>query len=486
MPYLNKTLSRHHEMRTAMVLTTLENWKQHGMTSFYCSPVMNWSNPGDKHINNGAAFTSTMHDAKGNFYYVAQPPFAFYLPYFIFKLFLSSPNLLGLQCINMFLHFLSAFFTYLIVGLLCIKKGRSRIFYPAFIAFCVYLFNPATLWFQGNVYMSDMLAQAFFVILTYITLKMLMREKFNVPKYIFWYALVLSMMCFTSWLGTVFALVIIVYSTWKLQFVSGFKTLIAVTVCVVISINLLTFYTYSQIAGSNALLHEWTAAFMHVGIIPRGVSGLFANIWALLLNIKNILYNYLLHYNLIYLWLIGIFIFVMSRKKSNFIFTRNGYRFLILSGFTILCMHILLLGYSRFDYTILYGSLLLSVLVGVLFHKILFTRKVKPRWINVSIISMCCLMVVEFWIMNFHLQLFPAKHTDKYARAAQDKEAVLCTINDQKDILFCYKYKRNFYSISSEKEIVDFLNQHQIPRAIIIDSRYPQGIKQIAPTDTIH
>ncbi len=478
-PTLDRKLSNHHELCTALVMTTLENWWDGGIATYKCNPVMTWQNPTDKFINNGVCTNNEMVDKNGNFYYVSHPPFAYYLPYVIFNIIGQRPTVLGLQIINLCFNFLTAFFVYLIVGLLCIKKGRSTIFYPAYIAFCVYLFNPATLWFQSNVYMSDMLVHLFFVIMTYITLKMLMREKFNVPKYIIWYGIVLAMMCYTSWLGYVFVAVVIVYSFWKLQFVSGFKTLIAVTVLVSLSILCLTIYQYSQINGLDAYIGEMKARYAVRGVVPSGVSGLFANILGVLVNIKNLLVNYIIHYNLIYLWLIGVFFFVMSKKKTNFVFTRNGYRFLILAGFTILFFHIIFLEYSKHDFSVLYGSLLLSVIVGILFHKILFTRRIKPRWINVSIIVMCCLMVVEFWVMNINIDFIPKKGGNPFLSACEDKSSVVFSLNDKKDILQSYRYKRNIKNIISEDEASEFLKAHQLSKGIIVSSQFDGGKKDI-------
>ncbi|MEI6312002.1 MAG: hypothetical protein WCP57_07070 [Bacteroidota bacterium] len=487
LPTLNRPLAHHHEFCTVVVMTSLENWWDGGMTTYHCAPVMSWQNPTDKFINNGACSTDKMIDKNGNYYYISHPPFAYYLPYFVFKIIHQRPTLLGLEIINLLLNFITALFVYLIVGLLCIKKGRSKIFYPSFIAFCVYLFNPATLWFQSNVYMSDMLVHVFFVIMVYITLKMLMREKFNVPKYIIWYGIVLAMMCYTSWLGYVFVAVVIVYSFWKLQFVSGFKTLISVTVVVSVGILALTIYQYSQINGLENYLLEMKSRYAVRGIVPRGVSGLFANIWGVLVNIKNLLVNYVIHYNLIYLWLIGIFFFVMSKKKTNFVFTRNGYRFLILSGFTILFFHIIFLEYSHHDFSVLYGSLMLSVIVGILFHKILFTRRVKPRWINVSIIVMCSLMVIEFWVMNRAFDATQKKQSssyNNYNRLSNQKENVLFYLankEDKMDLLSIYPYKRNVKNVSSIGEAQTFLRAHHQAKGYIINYELTNISPEIIP-----
>lgn len=480
LPNINRPLAHHHEFCTSVTLTVLQNWWDGGIKNYGYNPVMTWQHPADKFINNNACTTGKVLDKEGNFYYVSHPPLAYYLPYTIFSIINKRPTVLGLQVFNMFCHFLSAFFVYIIVGLLCIKRGRSQLFYPAFVSYCVYLFNPATLWFQSNVYMSDMLVQLFFVILNYITLKMIMREKFNVPKYLFWYAIVLAAMCYTSWLGFIFAGVVMVYSTWKLQFVGGFKSLILTTFLVMLGVSFLIIYQYANINGFAAYWSEMTTRYSIRGVVPIGRAGFFANVGGVLINIKTVLFNYLLHYNLIYIWLTGVFFFVMTRKKTNFVFTRNGYRFIILSGFTILFMHIIFLEYSHQDFTILYGSLGLSVIVGILFHKILFTRRVRPRWINVSLIAMCCLMVVEYWLMNrtFEKHTEPTNVTYAYLQqAALDNDAVLFVENQKLDAIQTYYLHRNVLSVANKNEARLFLTTHHLKAGNYITS---SGIEKLS------
>jgi hypothetical protein len=88
--------------------------------------------------------------------YVSHPPFAYYFPFYIYKILHYRPDVTSLQIINYFLHFLAAIFVYFNVCLLSFNRARSHLHIPSFIAFCFYVFAPPTLWFQGNVYMSDM------------------------------------------------------------------------------------------------------------------------------------------------------------------------------------------------------------------------------------------------------------------------------------------------------------------------------------------
>ena len=134
-------------------------------------------------------------------------------------------------------------------------------------------------------------------------------------------------------------------------------------------------------------------------------------------------------------------------------------------------MHIVFLEYSHQDFTVLYGSLGLSVIVGILFHKILFTRRVRPRWINVSIISMCCFMVLEYWIMNSNYAHAERKTTQNeiiLKTNSTGNDAVLFLKNEKLSVIQTYYLKRNVMTISNDDMAKTFLHQHDIKKGIIV------------------
>jgi hypothetical protein len=104
--------------------------------------------------------------------------------------------------------------------------------------------------------MSDMAVQLPFVIGVYVVLKMIIRQKFYVPKYIFFYSLVLFSMIYTSWLGVFFAIAVIVYSLLHTRASKGFNVLILLTIGVLFLTLRLIIYQYSSVAGLSALLTE--------------------------------------------------------------------------------------------------------------------------------------------------------------------------------------------------------------------------------------
>ena len=230
----------------------MQIWYDNGIENYGYNPVMTYNNPADKFINNSANQSGRMLDKNGNYYYVSHPPFAYYFPYLIFKILHIRPDVLPLQIFNLVLHFISGLFVYFMVCLLSFNRARSLPYRSALVAFTIYIFLPVTLWFQGNVYMSDMAVHTFFIIGVYTALKMIIRQRFYSPKYIFFYILLLSLMIYTSWLGIFFAFGVLVYSLLHVRSISGFRVLIWSTLIVSLVMLRVIVYQYAQINGVGA------------------------------------------------------------------------------------------------------------------------------------------------------------------------------------------------------------------------------------------
>jgi hypothetical protein len=400
MPQLGRPLSKHHEFCTAVSLRILQNWWDEGIEKFNYLPATNFAKDADKFINNFGNATGSVVDAAGNYYYVSHPPLAYYVPYVFLKLINVRPDVVPLQLFNMLLHFLSAIFVYFIVCLLSFNRARSHLHVPSFVAFLFYLFAPATLWFQGNVYMSDMAVQLPFVIGVYIVLKMIIRQKFYVPKYIFFYSLVLFSMIYTSWLGVFFAIAVIVYSLLHTRASKGFNVLILLTIGVLFLTLRLIIYQYSSVAGLSALLTESFDRYLVRGSLGDLQNGFFGFVSSYLIFLKNLIYNYLLNYFFFYLIIVGFIGFVFSRHKLKITFSENGYRFMWLSVLPIALLHLLFLNYSEHDFTVLYASLFFSVLCGIFYDKIKKSGAVSHQRLNLIFGLSLLLLMIHFTVSN--------------------------------------------------------------------------------------
>ncbi|HEY0261590.1 MAG TPA: hypothetical protein VGB95_01085, partial [Chitinophagales bacterium] len=381
------------------------------------NPCLTYNNPADKFINNDASASGKMVDKLGDFYYVSHPPFAYYFPFAIFKLLNVRPDVVPLQLLNFVLHFVCALFVYFIVCLLSLFHARNGLYIPALVAFLFYVFSPATLWFQGNVYMADMAVQTPFIIGVYIVLKMIIRQKFFFAKYIFFYTLTLFLMIYTSWLGVFFALGVLIYSLLHVRVHKGFRVLILLTILTSIFALRLIVFQYAQIAGTEAYLTEMFYRFIEQGSVGVRGNGYFSFLWSYFHFTKNIVYNYIVNYFLFYIIIAAFAWLAISRAKLKIIFSENGYRFIWLSVLPIVLLHTIFLSYSEHDFTVLYASLFLSVLAGILYDKVKNANVISERNLNILTLSAILFLIVQFEISNL-----PGEKNYKGERYAEEKE----------------------------------------------------------------
>lgn len=481
-PQLNRPLSRHHEFCTAISLRIMQIWYDNGIEKYGYNPVMTFNNPADKFINNSANQSGKMLDKEGNYYYVSHPPFAYYFPFFIFKLLHVRPDVLPIQIFNLVLHFISALFVYFTVCLLSFSRARSLPYRSAVVAFTIYLFLPITLWFQGNVYMSDMAVQTLFIIGVYTALKMIIRQKFYSAKYIFFYTLVLALMIYTSWLGVFFAFGVLVYSLLHVRDIRGFRVLIWSTIAVTLIMLRIIVYQYSQINGASAYVEEMLNRYIIRGSLEETNQGLWHFMFSYLWLIKTLLYNYVIHYILIYA-LVGAFLWLtISRKKLKIVFSENGYRFIWLSVTPVVLMHVFFLNYSVQDFSALYASLFFSVLLGILYDKVKKSGAVPVMRMRIGLAITLVLMVAQFEVMNLNSLLFSDLGFDKKLGEqirAMDKDAMLfCKYETTPQSIFYAG--RNVQLARDENEAQSFLKKKNFKNGYIFTFIDDQGLPKVS------
>lgn len=469
LPLLDRPLSKHHEFCTAVSLRVLQAWYDEGIENFHYNPVMNYSAPTDKFINNHANTTGKMVDANGNFYYVSHPPFAYYVPFYAFKILHIRPDVLPLQVFNLVLNLISALFIYFTVCLLSFNRARSLPYRPALVAYAIYLFLPATLWFQGNVYMSDMAVHTLYIIGVYIALKMIIRQKFYSPKYIGFYVLALGLMIYASWLGVFFAAGVLVYSLLHVHDNKGFRVLIWSTILVGILMLRTIVYQYAQINGPGAYLSEMISRYMVRGSLAETQSGLLHFVFGYLWMAGKIVMNYGMHYAMVFLWLLWFMWIVMSRKKLKIVFSQNGYRFIWLSVMPVVMLHVVFMNYSGHDFTVLYASLFFSVLIGILYDKVKKTGAVPVKHLQLSIIVSVVVMIATFYAMNYRpaeANLYRDSAENIIMPALQEGE-VAFMLNHQPDPQLVFYAQRNIKAVNSEKEAVQFLQKRGFKKGVL-------------------
>lgn len=474
-PQLNRPLGKHHEFCTAVSLRIMQIWYDNGISTYGYNPVMTYNNPADKFINNHANQSGKMVDKEGNYYYVSHPPFAYYAPFAVFKLLHIRPDVLPLQIFNLLLHFISGLFVYFTVCLLSFSRARSLPYRSALVAYSIYLFLPVTLWFQGNVYMSDMAVHTLFIIGVYVALKMIIRQKFYVPKYIFFYAVVLGLMIYTSWLGVFFALGVLVYSLLHVRANGGFKVLIWSTLIVTLVMLRLITYQYSQIAGPQAYLEEMFSRYLVRGSLAETDQGVFHFMFNYLWLFKTLIYNYIIHYIVIYVALILFVWLVMSRRKMKIVFSENGYRFIWLSVMPVLLLHFFFLNYSEHDFTALHASLFFSVLLGILYDKVKKSGTMPLRRMQIALVAMLVVLVVQYEVMNWGGRYFGTSGVqsaffEQYTKDVIKKEEVVFIDKAEATPQAVFYLQRNIRLSLNREDAISFLKQKNISKGVILNS----------------
>lgn len=474
LPQLNRPLAGHHEFCTAVSLRVMQIWYDNGIENYKFNPVMTYNTTTDKNINNHANQSGKMIDTEGNYYYVSHPPFAYYIPYVIFRCLNVRPDVLPLQVFNLMLHFISGLFVYFMVCLLSFNRARALPYRSAIVAFSLYVFMPVTLWFQGNVYMSDMAVHTFYIIGVYVVLKMIIRQKFNSLKYIFFYGLVLGLMIYTSWLGLFFAFGVLVYSLLHVRAIRGFKTLIWTTVLVTIATVQIIVYQYAQINGPMAYLEEMIGRYIIRGSFSDTDHGLLHFMFGYLWLLKTLLYNYAIHFIVVFA-LIGWFVWIAgTHKKLKIVFSENGYRFIWLSVMPVALLHIAFLNYSIHDFTVLYASLFFSVLLGILYDKVKKSGALSLRAMRIGLVATILLFIAQFYIMNPpldkpHNKIFALAYV---ANASTDEVIFTNDTEGSPEPQIIFYAQRNIQFAKDTAEALAILKQQNQQKGVFISTQF--------------
>ncbi|MCS6935627.1 MAG: glycosyltransferase family 39 protein [Chitinophagales bacterium] len=467
LPQLQRPLGGNHEFCTAVALRIMQVWHDGGIVRYGFNPAMNYMHDADKYINNHASQTGLPIDDNGNYYYVSHPPLAYYFPFFVFKALGVRPDVIPLRIFNLLLHFVSALFVYFTVCLLSFNRARSLPYRSALVAYAVYLFLPVTLWFQGNVYMSDMAVHTLFIIGVYIILKMTIRQKFHSPKYLFFYALVLFLMLYTSWLGVFYAAGVLLYAISHVKQVSGFRAVIAITVvCLIVSFQIMI-YQYSQVNGPLSYFSEMISRYMARGSFADTKHGLLHFMFGYLWFAKTLLYNYLMYYNIFFL-LAGLFVyFALTRSKLRIVFSENGYRFIWFSVAPVLMLHLFLLNYSAHSFTVLYASLFFSVLAGMMYDKIKKSGSIPLARMQAGLVVVLLLFVVQYHWMNTEKAVY--KQAGETISKNVTAQQVIFTnqpmLLEPQTILYA---QRNIRFASNTADALEFLNKYGRKEGVFI------------------
>lgn len=458
LPLLNRPLSKHHEFCTAVALRIMASWEENGIKNLRFKPATNFGREEDKFINNYASASGKMIDEQGNYYYISHPPLAYYIPYGAFQLLGIKTNVLPLQVFHLFVHFLCGVGIYLIVSNLYPKEHELNI--ASIVAYAVYLFNPATLWFQSNVYMSDMMVQLPFVFAVLVCTKMLLYEHHLLKR-----SLVLLLLCFamvyTSWLGIFFCIAAVILIFRGKLFFS--LALIEILFTAVVLGAGIAFLQYSKIAGLDSFKEELACRFTQRSSF-HGWQHFFIMIFGI---IKNYIFNYAALYAMLATAVAAVLV-VRKRIRMGAIL-RNV---LAISVLPIVLLHVVLSDYSGHDFTVLYAALPFSIFAGFLVERLY--QHISTKYILMVVGFFLLLNIGQFYFINRPGEI--SQNGDRYDIPM--KEGLFIQQHTApNEVAFAMNYKPlpetiwyariNIKTISSEEEAQTFLASRNLQQGIV-------------------
>lgn len=435
---------------------------------------MNYPGSANKHINNFASGSGKMLDAEGNYYYVSHPPLAYYIPYAFFKLFQIKPSVIGIQLFHTLFHYLSALGVFMIINLLTGRWPLASFSATAFIGYLFYLFNAATLWFQSNTYMSDMMVQTFFI---FGALFALLYARSRHWKWLIAIFITIFLMIYTTWLGLFFAFVVFIVSLVQWKDLKLLSLLMPTVVALALG---LIFYQYSQINGWEAYWAELTHRFEVRGI--QVATSFFSQLISILQN-----------YATSYLPLFVLFIYLTYRCRSSSTLWRLLFEtpylkmFMAITLLPILLLHVALPNYSGHDFTTLYAALPLSVVLALL------AIQARPdiKWLkHIPLVVIMTVCLFQYYYFNR-----PGEHSwkgDRYAEMREQGEliatessvnAVIFLIGEKPTPEMVYYAHRNIQRVRSEEEAITFLEDFGRSQGVLFrinEKRQAEKLKSIS------
>jgi len=202
LPILDRPLAGNHEWLTSTVLRTLEIWNAEGaVNSHYLLPSMTYPGAANRFIPNHANLISS----NGETFYTSYPSLGYYAPYAIFTALGVGPTLPAMRIFCLLIHLVCVCLIYRFARCVFEQHKPKEAEFGAVAAAAVYTLSSGTLWFHGNVYMSDMFAQPLFISGAMAGYQLINRSK---PRIRDWCLLlfIVFALTLTEWIGGLLAI----------------------------------------------------------------------------------------------------------------------------------------------------------------------------------------------------------------------------------------------------------------------------------------
>jgi hypothetical protein len=384
-PLLNRPLSGHHELCTALVLIALHNWHHDGFAAHHGAPAITFTGPADL-VPPGYTDAPGLRD--GTLYYLSHPPLAFDLPHALFTLTATEPNVLGLQLFNIFFHLLTVIGLYLIVREL--QRGGTAPLMSALL----YLFMPAPLWFHGNAYMSDMFVQNAWVWHVLVALRALKSAQGLSWTMATWCGTTLFLTALISWPGVWAGIALVMLALWQWRAMRD-ATRLRLVGAAALGVGAAIGYAawrWIQVVDADALLTYFSGRYAERGTASaHGTASIFGML--------------VLNYRISWLPLLLPLALLLWKRKAIAFGSGAPWLFVALTGLPVLFEMLFLLEYTGHDFAALKAGLLLGGLGG------LGLSVLTTRWSWAALILTCATGVLYFYRTNPPWQVDEARFT---------------------------------------------------------------------------
>jgi hypothetical protein len=406
---LTAPIGRHHEFITGHVMTTVSIFETNGLAKHYFSPVCTFSNEGDLALNRTGILGDKIKDKNGYNYYTSYPPFCFLFPYFIFKAVGTECSIIAIRVLGLINNFVCGLLIFLIINRVFDKSCKKEVYFPAYIAYFVYIFSAGNLWFHANVWFADILVHLFILSSLYLFTFIIGAPSSNMKRKAFLLFIFTFFGVYTEYLALFLAgfmgLFFLIKSFSNKKFTIYF---VSIGLASVMSIGL-TVYQYTRISGFDELKrvsndkYELRSGRSH-DFQMAGEATLYSS-WAL----KKFWNNYTVNYGLTMLFffagLVTILVMLLINTEIKRITIKlSQFLIPIFLFLSILAHHYLFFNFSAtHDFSTFKTSMVASICIGIaiaLLYNFININKVK-NW-AIGVICLFSILFFSFSLDNYY------------------------------------------------------------------------------------
>src|SRR5579871_1346147 len=382
LPNLNRTISKHHEFNTAVVLINIESWRQAGGGSkFHFIPLLNFQNPGDKMANRKYYAV----DTAGNAMYISFGPAWYVIPDFIYQIFSLPVKPIYLQIINLIFNLASVILFFFLLEHLIECNSNSR--YLIIVSACIlFIFSPCTLWYLGNGYINVGIMMPIVILLLRIVIPLIHSPEKITTRKLFLVALLILILIYFDWFVLVICAIVGMMLLFKIKKQPAYFRLIFTIAISSIAGVLLLFLQFASYAGWNAVTTYWHERFGSRSITNTGSS--FPEL------LRYLIQNFVTAYLPLLIILFGTFIRARS-KKIKISFSPPEKLFLTIYSVSVIFYNFILFEWSsEHEYSVLPWSILFSYLAAK------FLMAASKKQLGFLLVAFFLMSMSQYYFIN--------------------------------------------------------------------------------------